>query len=341
MRVVDPDFIRGKRVVLRIDMDVPIKNGVVLEDLRLHAAMDTLTLCIQDAASTTVIGHIGRPNGQEIPEFSVKPVVEWIEHYFAEHYLDEGKLHVLENLRFEPGEDEASLDYAKELASVGDVFVNEAFAAHRRAASTTVLPTLLPSAAGLTFANEVDTLLEVRSNPKRPLVAIVGGVKMEDKWEAVLNFARFCDAVLVGGLLPIKVRESNSEVPQNVLLAELAPNGLDISAQSIELFKQQIMSAKQVIWAGPMGKYEDPIGNKGTLELGRAVIASGAESVIGGGDTITALKELLTQFGFVSTGGGAMLKLLTEGTLPTIEALKNTQPNVIPPMTPPAAPQTP
>jgi phosphoglycerate kinase len=328
MQVVSPELISGKNVLVRVDIDVPIENGKILEPFRLEGWLPTMELCLQHAASTTLMGHIGRPEGKEDPSLSVAPVVEWLKQRYPDLNLEEGKLHIMENLRFDAGEDAADENYAKELASHGDFFVNEAFASHRPSASTTVLPTLLPHAAGLKFAKEVEVLTNARNNPKKPQIAIVGGAKVDDKFEAVIAFSKFCEAVLVGGLFPKQIQEKNLEVDRNVMMGRLAENGIDLSEDSIEAFIRLIKNAKQIIWAGPIGKYEDPEGNKGNVALATALLSSEAEIIVGGGDTIAMLGEsnLLDQFMnkpniFVSSGGGAMLKLLSKGTLPTIEAL--------------------
>ena len=154
---------------------------MIEDDSRLLAGMDTLGLCLEFATSVTICGHLGRPERKEDPSLTVKPIVDWIEEGYGHIQLPVGKLHILENLRFEPGEDASDPVFAKELASHGDFYVYEAFASHRPAASTTIVPTLLPHAAGLRFAAEVEELTQVRQNPIKPMVAILGGAKVEDK----------------------------------------------------------------------------------------------------------------------------------------------------------------
>lgn len=331
MQVVTPELIKGKKVLLRMDIDVPLRQAQgkleVEDDFRLKACLPTLELCLKHAQSVVVMGHLGRPEGKEVPELSVAPVVEWLESQNAKKDVPQGKLHVLENLRFETGEDAADPAFAKELASMGDFLVYEAFAAHRPAASTTVLPTLLPHAAGLQFAKEVEVLTEARNNPKKPLISIIGGAKVKDKFESVVALSKFCDAVLVGGLLPREIQEQKLEVDRNVMMGKIAENGIDLADESIEAFIRLIRNAKQLIWGGPVGKYEDEVGIKGTEKLAHAILSSDTETIVGGGDIVAALGKigLLEKFkhkGLVSTGGGAMLKLLSDGTLPTIEALK-------------------
>ena len=326
MQVVSPELITGKTVLLRLDLDVPIENGKVVDDTRLLSGMDTLGLCLEFAASVVVCGHIGRPGGKEVPELSVKPIVDLLDEGYGHIQLPEGKLHILENLRFEPGEDEASLDFAKELAGYGDFFVYEAFASHRPAASTTVVPTLLPHAAGLHFAEEVKHLLEVREKPLRPLITIMGGAKIEDKMPVIKSMAQVSDAVLVGGKLALELKDNEelfNNLGANVMVAKMREDGLDIADETLDAWKRVIAGGKEIVWNGPVGKFEDDSCDK-TEKLAQAIIDSGAKSIIGGGDTISAMNKynLLDHFTFVSVGGGAMLKLLEKGTLPTIEALK-------------------
>lgn len=325
VRVLTPHFISGRTVLLRLDLDVPLRNTsqgmVVAEDFRLRAALPTLYLCMQYGSKVIVMGHIGRPKGED-PSLSVAPIVDWFDNEFPDYDFPRDHLQVLENLRFEEGEEKCDQEYAKELAKLGDCFVNEAFSAHHPAASTTILPTLIPSVAGFHFHHEVENLLQVRNNPKRPLVSIVGGAKIEDKYPAVEVLSKLADAVLVGGKLAGDIAKASLKVAENVFLAKLNKEGLDLSEEDIENFSKVIKNAKQIIWGGPLGKYEDPNGAKGTLKVAEAVLKSGAETILGGGDTVIALNFYLDKFDFVSTGGGAMLKLLSEGTLPTIEALK-------------------
>lgn len=362
MQVITPELIKDKKVLLRMDLDVPLgelsaishqssdntENKLIIkEDFRLKAALPTLNMCLEHAQKVVIMGHLGRPEGKRVEVLSVAPIYEWLEENIDHTYLDQEKLFLLENLRFESGEDNCDLEYTKELASFGDpsttstslrtsLFINEAFAAHHKASSTTVLPTLLPHFAGLRFKEEVDTLTRVRENPKHPLVAIIGGVKVEDKYQAIVALSKICDAVLVGGLLPIKIKEQNLEVPKNVMLGKLNEEETDLAPETIDAYITVIKNAKTIIWGGPVGEVQSATlrllrqysgqvrsGQEGSLKIAQAIIESGAESIVGGGDTVGFLSEnnLLDKFSFISTGGGAMLKFLSEGTLPTIEAL--------------------
>lgn len=331
MQIISAPFVAGKKVLLRADLDVPLECKVgsaecrVSEDFRLKAGLPTLKLCLENAAQVIIMGHLGRPGGKEVPELSVVPIYEWFKDNGFQKDLELGKLKLLENLRFENGEsfDSAQdhgkvLEYAKELARFGDVFINEAFAAHHPAASTTVLPTLLPHAAGLRFAKEVEILTRVRENPMHPLTVIIGGIKIEDKLPAIEVLSKVADKILVGGKIAWQIKPR-----ENILVGELNYEGTDITSQTLETWKEIILEAKQILWNGPLGAIEE-VKNDATLKLARIIIESGADSIVGGGDTIGALGKwgLLDKFSFVSTGGGAMLEFLSKGTLPTIEALE-------------------
>lgn len=322
MQTVTPQLIKDKKVLLRLDLDVPIKEGKVLEDFRLKAALPTINLCLEYAAETVMMGHIGRPGGVEVSELSVGPIFQWFKSQGYNHDLENDQLRLLENLRFEKGEDEEDLDYARQLASLGDFYVNEAFAAHHREASTTVLPTLLPHAAGLRFISEITKLNEIRLTPKRPLVVIIGGAKLEDKLPVVQVLSKVADTILVGGKLVEELKMGHHFLEPNVALAELNFDGTDISEETTNLWLKILQQAKMILWAGPLGKVEQE-GRDQSRKIAQIIFDSGAESIIGGGDTITALSkwQMIDKFSFVSTGGGAMLKFLSSGTLPAIEAL--------------------
>lgn len=336
MQIVNPGFVQGKKVILRLDIDVTIEEGQVREDFRLRAGLPTLKLCLEHAAEVIAIGHIGRPSFAEategkpdkffVPIYSVEPIREWFSGHGYKADLETGKLKLLENLRFDPREEDGDIEYAKELAQMGEVYVNEAFASYRPAVSTTILPTLMPHAAGLRFAEEVRVLREVRENPKKPFVAIMGGAKVEDKLAVIKVLAQRADAVLVGGKLIKEIREQSVKLPDNVLVGKLNEDGFDIAEETTDSWQGLISRAAMIVWNGPVGKIENNESTRGTYELAKMVLDSKAEIVTGGGDIVGFLGKvgLLGEFeqkGFVSVGGGAMLKLLSDGTLPTIEAL--------------------
>lgn len=331
MQIVNPQIIASKKVLLRLDLDVPLRQDFdgelsraaqgkleVEEDFRLRAGTPTLKLCIENASKVIVIGHLGRPEGSD-PAFSLDPVREW----FKQNGFPQ--IEMLENLRFNPGEESLSMDFAKELASKADIFVFEAFASHRPAVSTTILPTIMPHFCGLRFSAEVEKIERVRDNPKKPFIAIMGGAKVSDKLPVIEVLAKKADAVLVGGKLVSEIREQNLRLHSNVLVGKLTEDGFDIASETVESWEKLIAGAAQIVWNGPVGKFED-LKNDATKKIAEIILQSNAEIIIGGGDTIAALNQagLLSKAeekAFISTGGGAMLKLLSDGTLPTIEAL--------------------
>lgn len=337
MQVVTPEFVKDKKVLLRYDIDVTLGEGTggrvqVTEDFKLKAGLPTLRLCLENASKVIVVGHLGRGNS---PELSAKPIQEWFEQKlgeevaFAKSLEDAGqstsKIVLLENIRFFHGEVESDIDFAKKLAQLGQVYVNEAFASYNSAASTTIVPTLLPRFVGLHFVREVETLSKFRDNPKKPFVAIMGGAKVVDKLPVITVLAQKADAVLVGGKLVAEIREQDLNLPRNVLVGMLNSDGLDIAPQTTEAWKGLIEKAATIIWNGPLGKFEEAK-NDATEKIARMILDSKADIVFGGGDTVAALGQygLLKEAEektFVSVGGGAMLEFFVKGTLPTIEVL--------------------
>lgn len=383
MQVVTTEFVKGKKVLLRYDIDVALKQEseshneskgskvVVAEDFKLKAGLETLRLCIENASKVIIVGHLGRPFATvedekkgASKELSAKPIHSWLEPhlsgvkapgshldsrslgtlggvYFAqtlgEADKSSSKIVLLENIRFFHGEvpgldyhttctsKTCDIDFAHKLAALGDVYVNEAFSSYNKAASTTIVPTILPHAAGLHFVKEVETLLNVRNNPKKPFIAIMGGAKVKDKLSVINVLAQKADAVLVGGKLVAEIREQKLDLGKNVLVGMLNKDGLDIAPETVSAWNDLISKAAMIVWNGPLGKFEDPK-NDATKKVAEMVLDSGAEVVIGGGDSVAALSqygllEKVEQKAFVSVGGGAMLKLLADGTLPTIQAL--------------------
>lgn len=331
MEVVTSEFIKDKKVILRLDIDVPIENRQVIEDFRLRAGLPTLKLCLEYAEQVIVIGHIGRPEGRVVEELSVVPVREWLSKQNLRSHIGSGKLKLLENLRFDPREfdpreEVGDISFAKELASMGDIFVNEAFAAYRPAVSTTVLPKFLPHYAGLRFAEEVKVLKEVRENPKKPFVVVMGGAKVADKAPVIQALAKQADTVLVGGKIASGPTIFDTIVTNNVVLGKLNEAGTDITSETVDAWGDLLNRAATIIWNGPVGKFEDPK-NDQSARLAKLILASSAKIIVGGGDTVSLLGSigLLGEYekkAFVSVGGGAMLKFLVNGTLPTIEVLR-------------------
>lgn len=313
-KVSDLD-ISGKKVLLRLDLDCDPNP----EDLRIKSSAETLNYLKEKGAEIIILGHKGRPGGKADESLSLitfQPI------------FDKWGAKVEENLRFDPGEEANDPEFTKELASKGDVFVNEAFASsHRKHASIIGLPALLPHAAGFRFVKEVENLSKVIENPKRPLVFVISGLK-EDKLEFVKAFEGSADKILVGGRLPDflgdKALESVRSQSGKVIIGNLVMDKEDITLNTVEVFDGEVRKAGTVVVSGPLGKFEDEGHRQGTEKVFRAVIESAAFKVAGGGDTEKALALLnfSDKFDWVSVGGGAMLEFLSKKTLPGIEALK-------------------
>ena len=306
---VQDQEVSGKRVLVRADLDVPEKANS-----RLEALLPTLRLLSQKGAEIIIIGHRGRPEGKVVEELKLASIEERLR-----KIVGEVDFKVLENLRFDPGEEANNPEYAKALSQNGDCYVNEAFAnSHRAHASIVTLPKLLPHSAGLRFVKEVENLSRVLESPKKPTVAIVSGIK-QDKVEMAKALSQKVDKVLVGDNTD-SIRMQNGE---KLMIANLIMDKEDITLNSIDRFKEEITKAGTIILAGVLGKYEDAGHIQGTKEIFQAVASSSAYKIAGGGDTEAALTlfGLTDRFDWVSVGGGAMLEFLTKGTLPGIEAL--------------------
>lgn len=313
--------VSGKKVLLRLDLDVGRDTS------RVESAKETLVLLAENSAQTIVIGHKGRPWGKEVSELSLEPLAKVIgglvgqEVTFSPKNPGGEKITLLENLRFDKREEENDENFAKELASLADFYVNEAFAvSHRPHASIVGIPKFLPHAAGFRFVREVENLSKVTENPKRPFIVLISGIK-EDKVEMAKALAGKADKVLVGGKLPKYFGDIN--LPEKLMLADLTFDGFDITLNSAGRFKAEIAKAGTIVLAGVLGKYEDEGYRQGTQEVFKAVAESDAFKVAGGGDTEAALSilGLTSKFDWISVGGGAMLEFLLKGTLPGIEAL--------------------
>jgi phosphoglycerate kinase len=383
--------VRGKRVLVRVDFNVPLNEGAVSDDTRVRAALPTLRYLVDHGARVIIMSHLGRPKGEPDPRYSLRPVRRVLQRLLGRNvvFVDDivgreaheavdrmvdGEILMLENVRFHPGESANETSFAAELASLGDIFVNDAFgAAHRAHASTAGLAEHLPAYAGLLLAREVETLTGMLADPERPFVAILGGSKVSEKFGVIERLLDVVDTVIIGGgmcftLLVAKgidvgrslvedewvepatgmlvaAREKGVELllPVDFVVAtdivddadtaivgreEIAPDmmGLDIGPTSAELFKEAISSARTIFWNGPMGVFEMKPFEAGTREVAAAVARNNrAVSVIGGGDSVAALKkfDLEERVTFVSTGGGASMKLLEGGSLPGLDALQD------------------
>lgn len=322
--------LKGKSVSLRLDLDVPVENGKVLDDLRLRASLPTIKFLLeQNSGQIIILGHRGRPGGKIVESLSLKPVGEHLEKLLKEDLGEEAvknlNMFLMENLRFNPGEEAADEHFSKHLAEQGQVYINDAFAAsHREHASVVGLPKLLPHAAGVHLAEEIRVLGGILENPREPVVILVGGGKI-DKAVLVPKLLDHAEWVLVGGVLPKKVKSYCREKDGRmcVAAAHLTRNGDDVTPDSTRNFAEIIKTAGTVMWNGPMGDIDSGFWD-GTERIAQAVAQSDAYKVVGGGDTIHALQrlELLSKMDYVSTGGGSMLEFLAYGDLPGLKALR-------------------
>lgn len=305
----------SKRVLVRADLDVDVSKSD--EIFRLKTLIPTLQYLADKQAKIVLIGHFGRPNGKVVESMRLAPVEQKLREMAPNINFT-----MLENLRFDPGEEGNDPAFAQKLAAQGDFYVNESFAtSHRAHASIVGLPKLLPHAAGLRFVEEVSNIGKVLENPAKPVIAIISGVK-KDKLDYVQEFKKFCDQILIGGRLPEFLGEDYKS--EKVVVAKLVQDKEDITLNSIDDFKIEIAKAGTIILAGAIGKYEDEGHRQGTKEVFEAVANSKAYKVVGGGDSLCAISmfNLFNKFNWVSVGGGAMLEFLAKGTLPGITALE-------------------
>jgi phosphoglycerate kinase len=333
--------VRGKRVLVRSDLNVPLDDGRIGDETRIRASLPTLQLLLErDAGQVTVCSHLGRPKGDD-PALSLRPVAERLQ-----ELLPDERIRVLENTRFNPGETKNDTQFAQELVDHNDVFVQDAFGSvHRAHASTVGVARLLPAYAGLLLERELTELGNLLGEVERPFVLISGGAKVEDKLGVLKNLGGKADVVLVGGkmaeqirvdnplpfdvVLPVDVvaaREFAADAETKVVPYEGLPEGwlgLDIGPATCQLFGQHISEARTIFWNGPMGVFEWPRFSEGTKAVAERVASSAAYSIVGGADSARALSELglAENASWVSTGGGAALELLEGEDLPGVAVI--------------------
>lgn len=361
--------LKEKRVLVRVDYNTPVAevDGVltVTDDFRIRATLPLLKELLSLGATVVACTHFGRPKGKVVATYSVEP----IRRRLAQLCPD---VELMENLRFNPGEESNDPAFGASLVDGFDYYINEAFgASHREHASIMIPPTLVPSAAGPNLQREVSTIQSLLTAPDRPFVAIVGGAKVAEKLGIVKVLSEKADTVIVGGGMAFTfevdqgrsigsslfdeshllecaslLRDANVLIPADSRgladgqpfgdascegeVIEFGANipegfvGLDIGPDAVKEFCDVIAEAKTILWNGPMGVFEDPRLSTGTEAIARAVAASDAVSVIGGGDSVAALQSygLEDQVSFVSTGGGASLELVELGDLPGLRALR-------------------
>jgi phosphoglycerate kinase len=332
--------VAGRRVLVRVDFNVPLEDGRVVDDTRIRAALPTLELLLERGAEELVLcSHLGRPKGED-PAFSLRPVRERLR-----ELLPDERVRLLENTRFHPGETLNDPELARELAAGADLYVNDAFgSAHRAHASTEGVAHVLPAYAGLLLERELEELGTLLEGPERPFAAVLGGAKVEDKIGVLRSLEERADVVLVGGKMAAELAERSplegTVLPTDVVAAEVfepgaaarvvasndVPEGwlaLDIGPETRETFAERIAEARTVFWNGPMGVFEWERFAAGTKAVAEAVAAADAHTVVGGGDSVRAIEELglAERIDWVSTGGGASLELLEGRELPGVAAI--------------------
>jgi len=349
--------VSGKRVLVRSDLNVPLKDGVIGDDFRVRQSAPTWEWLIEGGAHVTVCAHLGRPKGEPNPEYSLQPV-----RALAQKLVP--GVEVIENLRFNPGEEANDPTFVQELVSGQDMYVDDAFgAAHRAHASVVGPPQFLPSAAGRLLAREVEVIGGLLNNPERPFLAILGGAKVSDKIGVIDALLDKVDTMIVGGgmaytflkamgheigdsllqkdqidyckrlldsgtkiILPTDLVAANPEGDVKIVGRDIPAGweGFDAGPESRAKFVETLNLAKTIFWNGPVGRFEDPRFSEGTTAVAQAMAKASGTTVIGGGDVVSAVNKygLADSMDWVSTGGGAALEFIEQGDLPGLEALR-------------------
>jgi phosphoglycerate kinase len=380
MRLLKEADVAGKTVLMRVDFNVPLKNGKITDDKRIRAVLPTIEYLRKKKSRIVLISHLGRPDGKVSEDLRLGPVADRLSkllkypvHYepdcigsdveFAVRGLHESDVLLLENLRFYPEEEADDAGFAQKLAVLADVFVNDAFAvSHRAHASVHAIAKFLPSYAGFLLEKEVKMLSVLLKSPKHPFIAIMGGAKVSDKIGVIESLLKKVDAILIGGAmmftfykaLNYKVGKSKFEadkvalaksllkkgkkriiLPTDVVLsdkrvvpADKMPKnsaGFDIGPETQAIYAEMIKEAKTVFWNGPMGLFEQKPFDRGTLAVAKAMSVCKGITVVGGGDSVSAIEKarLEKKFSHVSTGGGASLEFLEGKKLPGIDVLEH------------------
>lgn len=340
----DFDF-KNKRVLVRVDYNVPIEKGTILDDFRIRRTIPTLEHILrQNKSKIVLISHLGRPDEKNTADFSLKPVAEKLEEILGKNIkfiddiageksdeairnLGDGEIALAENIRFHPEEESNSEEFAIKVCHHFGVFVNDAFSAsHRSHATVAQIPRFKPSCAGLLMQKEIEELSQALSPSKRPAIAVIGGAKIDTKLPVIENLAKAYDAILVGGKIASEARERNMTFSQNVVLPDdFADGNFDIGPKTIEKYKMAISAASFIVWNGPLGKFEEERFRAGTDAVFNALKEANAYKIAGGGETLEYIdsQNAAKYFDFISSGGGAMLEFLSGKKLPGIEALEN------------------
>lgn len=346
MKTIQDLDLKDKNILVRVDYNVPLKDGKVTDDLRIRASLPTINYLLKNRASKIIlISHLGRPEGKENPEFSLKPIARELEKLLPGQKIgfsnlpkpgekiqipENTKIILLENLRFDPGEESNSEDFIKNIVDSvdADAFVQDGFAViHRAHASTDAIKKFLPVTAGLLLAKEVENLSKVLENPKHPVVLVIGGSKVEDKQPLINKFKGIADYILVGGKIAADGYKSDS--PKIIVATDFDEDAkrakLDIGPVSTAEFTKYLESAKTIIWNGCLGKVEDPAFTTASSIIADVIGKNQeATSVICGGDTTGFVENYMKDhenlnYSLISTGGGAALEFLLGKNLPGLD----------------------
>lgn len=337
--VEDAPIKAGTRVLLRVDYNVPLTvDGQISDDKRITDSLPTVQYLLDRGAKIILCSHFGRPEGRPDPQFSLRPVAVHLQKLlpdvkvqFAEqtvgttvkqqiNTLTNGSILLLENTRFDARETANDSEFAKQLAELGEIFVNDAFGtAHRAHASTVGVASYLPSYAGFLMAREIQYLSQITQNPQRPFTVIIGGKKASDKVPLALKLADTADNVLVGGKIAAEWQDDGKQHRAKFYIAP--DRGLDISTETVATWRPIIESSRTIFWNGPLGQFDvDPRNGAGTRAIAQIITQSQAVSIVGGGDTAAAVKDF--KFTHISTGGGAALEFVEGTSLPGIACLQ-------------------